>query len=290
VLGTILPGREDSLLQLHGAAATVSSMDEAGRLAAAAARGGTRLTVHLKLDSGMHRLGAPREEAEAAARFLAACPSVDFAGAMTHLATAGTGAAYAERQLDRFDDFVMWLRRQALCPQMLHAANSAALALHPRSRYNMVRPGLAMYGIADPAEVGRCLELRPAMRLCARVACVRRLPPGEPVGYGCTWRTARDSTIATAGIGYADGLRTSMANRGHALLRGRRVPVVGRVSMDFTALDVTGMNDVRAGEEVVFLGRQGEAEITAVEAAASMGAIPYEVVCGIGPRVQRVIG
>ena len=171
---------------------------------------------------------------------------------------------------------------------MLHAANSAALALHEGSRFDMVRPGLAIYGIADPPEIGARLDLRPAMRLCARVVHVKQLAAGEPVGYDCTWRAERPTTVATASIGYADGLRTALSNRGQALLRGRRVPVVGRVSMDFTALDVTGLDGVMPGEEVVFFGRQGEAEIPVAEAAAWMGAIPYEIICGVSFRVWRV--
>jgi alanine racemase len=288
VLGVILGGQEEFLIELGGAVATVSTLDEAGRLAAAARRTGQRLAVHLKLDSGMHRLGAQRPEAEELARFLAGEPAVDFEGAMTHLATAGGDAAYAERQLAAFEDFSAWMRGEGLCPRLLHAANSAALALHPRSHHRMVRPGLALYGIADPAELGAKLDLHPAMRLCARVVNVKRLAAGEPVGYSCTWRAARESTIATASIGYADGLRTAMSNRGQALLRGRRVPVVGRVSMDFTALDVTGIDGVRPGEEVVFFGRQAGAEIGAAECAATMGAIPYELVCGVSFRVWRV--
>jgi alanine racemase len=288
VLGVVLAGQEDFLLGLGGAAATVSTLDEAGRLAAAARRLGRRLGVHLKLDSGMHRLGAQRPEAEQLAEFLAAEPAADFEGAMTHLATAGSDAAYAERQLAAFEDFAAWMRARSICPRLLHAANSAALTLYPRSRHGMVRPGLAIYGLADPPELAARLDLRPAMRLCARVASVRRLAAGEPVGYSCTWRAPRESLVATASIGYADGLRTAMSNRGQALLRGRRVPVVGRVSMDFTALDVTALGEVAAGEEVVFFGRQLEAEIPAAECAASMGAIVYEVVCGLSSRVRRV--
>ncbi len=287
VLGVLLAGQEDFFLGLD-AAATVSTLDEARRLAAAARQAGKRPAVHLKLDTGMHRLGAARDEAGGLAEFLAAEPALDFQGAMTHLAAAGSSPEYSALQLDAFDAFVAWMKAQGICPPVLHAANSAALALYPRARYDMVRPGLSIYGIPDPPEVTKHLDLKPAMRLAARVVNVKRLAAGEPVGYECAWRTARDSLIATTSIGYADGLRTSLSNRGHALVRGRRVPVVGRVSMDFTALDVTDLDDVTPGEEAVFFGRQGEAEITVTQAAASMRAIPYELICGVSFRVWRI--
>ncbi|MHC4917530.1 MAG: alanine racemase, partial [Planctomycetota bacterium] len=288
ILGVITEGSEGFLLELGGAVATVSTLAEARRLSAAAARAGGQLCVHLKLDTGMHRLGASRGEAEDLARFLSADPRMEFEGAMTHLAAAGGNADHTARQLGEFADFAAWLQEKGMRPKILHTANSATLALYPEACYDMVRPGLAIYGIADPPEIGGKLDLRPAMRLCARVVNVKRIAAGEPVGYSCTWRAPRDSTIATTSIGYADGLRTALSNRGEALLRGRRVPVVGRVSMDFTALDVSEIEDVRPGEEVVFFGRQGEAEITAAEAAANMDAIPYELICGVSFRVWRV--
>jgi len=287
VLGVVLAGQEGFFLTLD-AAATVSTLEEAQRLAAAARSAGRKTAVHLKLDTGMHRLGATRDEAEKIAGLLASSPEVAFEGAMTHLAAAGSRADYTAVQLDAFRDFIGWMRARQVCPPLLHAANSAALALHPDSRFDMVRPGLAIYGVADPPELAARLDLRPAMRLCARVVNVKRLAPGEPVGYECAWQARRQTTVATASIGYADGLRTTLSNRGQALLRGRRVNVIGRVSMDFTALEVTGLEDVRPGEEVVFFGRQGAAEIPVTEAAAWMGAIPYEIICGVSFRVWRV--
>jgi alanine racemase len=288
ILGVILDGNEGFLVELGGAVATVSTMDEAERLARAARSAGNTAAVHLKLDTGMHRLGAAPEEAERLARFLHDESGLIFEGAMTHFAAAGADADYTRKQMRAFDEFVEWLEAEGLRPPIVHAANSATLALHPEARYDMVRPGLAIYGIADPPELGHRLDLRPAMRLCARVVHVKRLAAGEPVGYNCTWRAPRESVVATASIGYADGLRTSLSNRGQALIRGRRVPVVGRVSMDFSALDVTDLGEVTPGEEVVFFGRQGEAEITAAECAANMGAIPYELICGVSFRVWRI--
>lgn len=287
VLGVVLAGQEGFFLGLE-AAATVSTLDEARRLASAARGAGRRTAVNLKLDTGMHRLGAHRGEAEEIARFLSGASELRFEGAMTHLAAAGSNPAYTAGQLGAFRDFADWMKREKIRPPILHAANSATLALHADAHFDMVRPGLAIYGVADPPELAAKLDLRPAMRLCARVVHVKKLAVGECVGYDCTWRAKRETVVATASIGYADGLRTSLSNRGQALLRGRRVPVVGRVSMDFTALDVTDLGDVQPGEEVVFFGRQGEAEIPVTEAAAWMGAIPYEIICGVSFRVWRV--
>jgi len=288
VLGVILEGTEGFLIELGRAVGTVSTLREAERLALAAGRAGRSVRLHLKVDTGMHRLGALRGEAEKLARFLQENANVEFEGVMTHLAAAGGDRAYTRAQLTAFDDFLAWLDSEGLRPPIVHAANSAALALHPEARYDMVRPGLAIYGISGSPEVQESMDLRPAMGLCARIVNVKRLEAGEPVGYNCTWRAKRASVIATASIGYADGLRTLLSNRGSALVRGRRVPVVGRVSMDFTALDVTGLGDVNPGEEAVFFGRQGEAEIPVEEAAASMDSIPYELICGVSFRVWRI--
>ncbi len=288
VLGVVLEGSEGFLVELGDAIGTVSSLDEAQRLALSARRAGRKVGVHLKLDTGMHRLGALRKDAEELARYLHAAADIEFEGVMTHLAAAGVDRDYTLKQLAAFDDFAEWLKAEGLRPALLHAANSAALALHPEARYDMVRPGLAMYGVAEPAGLQETYDLRPAMRLCARIVNVKRVAAGEAVGYSCTWRAPRASVIATASIGYADGLRTSLSSGGHALVRGERVPVVGRVSMDFTALDVTELGGVRPGEEAVFFGRQGEEEITVSEAAASMDAIAYELICGVSFRVWRI--
>jgi alanine racemase len=287
VLGALLPGQEKMLLALGGTA-TLSSLAEARRLAAAARATGCRAKAHLKIDTGMHRLGARREEAEAIARFLAGRPEIRFEGAMTHLAAAGSRPDFTRGQLAAFADFVAWMRRLSICPPVLHAANSAALALHPESRLDLVRPGLAIYGIADPPGLSRRLDLRPALRLAAHILEVKTVLPGETAGYECTWRARRKSRLAIAGIGYADGIRVGLSNRGSALVRGRRVKIVGRVSMDYTALDVTGMPDVRPGDAAVFIGRSGRRTISAADVARLLGTIPYEIVCGLSHRVVKV--
>jgi alanine racemase len=291
VLGVILEGDKENFSRMANMLATVSSMEEAQSLNAAGRDAGCTIGIHIKLDSGMHRLGADPHAARDLARFLHTSENIDFEGAMTHLATAGSDEAYVHKQIAVFNDFLAWMRQEGICPAIIHAANSSAVFVHPETRYNMVRPGLAVYGVGNTVEETNSYikaGLLPAMKLCSRILNLRQLQSGEPVGYNCTWRANRNSLIATASIGYADGLRTALGNKGAALVNGQRVPIIGRVSMDFTALDVTDLSGVNVGDEVVFFGKQKNSEISISECAANMGAIPYELMCGVSNRVWRV--
>ncbi len=291
VLGVILEGDKGNFSRLANMVATVSSMEEAQRLDAAGRDTGFPVRIHFKLDSGMHRLGADPQAGRDLARFLHISENIYFEGAMTHLATAGSDEAYVHKQIAVFNDFLAWMREEGICPDIIHAANSSAVFAHPQARYNMVRPGLAIYGTGNTVEETDTYQrsgLLPAMRLCSRIINLRQLQSGEPVGYNCTWRASRNSLIATASIGYADGLRTALGNKGSALVNGQPVPIVGRVSMDFTALDVTELSGVNVGDEVVFFGKQKNSEIFISECALNMGAIPYELMCGVSNRVGRV--
>jgi alanine racemase len=169
-----------------------------------------------------------------------------------------------------------------------HAASSAAAVCHPESRLDMVRCGLAVYGLYPSAGCRRALDLRPAMSLKSRISRLRWLPEGSSVSYGRTYRTSRPTLVAFVPIGYADGLRRALSSRGGMLVRGQRVPLIGRVCMDGCMADVTAVDGVQEGDEVVLLGRQGQAEITADDIAESVGTISYEVATTVGPRVPRV--
>ncbi|HEV3231363.1 MAG TPA: alanine racemase C-terminal domain-containing protein, partial [Candidatus Dormibacteraeota bacterium] len=174
-------------------------------------------------------------------------------------------------------------------PPLLHAANSAAALLHPAARLDLVRCGLPVYGYpSSPALAG--IGLTPALSWHARVVAVHDLAPGERVGYGGTWEAARPSRVATLSAGYADGYSRALSNRGQILIGGRRAPVVGRVSMDFLTADVTGVPGVVVGDTATLLGRQGDGMIDAAEIAGWLGTIPWEVLCLIGRRVERVYG
>ena len=242
---------------------------------------GTR--VHVKLDTGMGRLGTrDRDEAVAVAR--AAADRGLLAGAMTHFATSDDDPAFAREQLAGFRPFLAALPDGVV----RHAANSAAALGIPESRLDLVRCGIAAYGLdpfqRDPADHG----LEPALQLVSYVAEVKAIAPGESVGYGRRFVAERDGLVATLPIGYADGVRRLLTNNAEVLIRGRRRPLVGTVSMDNVTVAID--DDVRIGDEAVLLGAQGGERILAEEWAERLGTINYEVTCGISARVPRVPG
>jgi alanine racemase len=247
--------------------------------------------VHVKVDTGMHRLGLGPDEA---ARFLARLAGLDrleVEGIFTHFAEAddltGRGRAATRAQRERFDALLAELEGKGLRPPMAHAANSAALLTDPEARYDAVRPGIALYGLAPSGEV-RPDWLRPALAWKTQIAQVRELQAGERVGYGGTWSPERPSRIATLPVGYADGFRRAPATWQHVLVRGQPAPVVGRVSMDQSTADVTDIPEARQGDEVVLIGAQGGARLSAETVADWLGTINYEVVSAILARVPRV--
>jgi alanine racemase len=246
--------------------------------------------IHVKIDTGMARLGVLPADVGAMAKALHRFPEVRLHGLMTHFACADSSDPESiEHQLDLFEAATLALRKEGITPELRHAANSAALLRSPRSCYDVVRPGIALFGV-EPA-AGLCPELRPVMRVRSEIAALRDLPAGAPVGYGRTFVTTRPSRIATVPVGYADGFCRGLSNRGSLLVRGKRAPVVGTVSMDMTMLDVTEIADVRVGDECVVLGSQkgplGQDEITAAEIARTLGTIPWEILTDISRRVPR---
>ncbi|HWA78421.1 MAG TPA: alanine racemase [Polyangiaceae bacterium] len=248
------------------------------------------IKVHVKVDTGMARLGfAPREVASLA-EALRQRPEVVLDGLMTHFASADSADQDSlDHQLDLLDEATRTLRAAGLSPRLIHAANSAAIISSPRSRLDVVRPGIALFGVEPRA--GSCPDLRPVMRVRTEVIALRELAAGAPVGYGATFHTSRPSRIATIPMGYADGLSRGLSNQGHVLVRGARAPIVGSVSMDMTMVDVTDVPQVRVGDECVVLGSQkgtaGEASITAEELARTLGTIPWEVLTSVSRRVPR---
>jgi alanine racemase len=247
--------------------------------------------VHLKVDTGMHRAGAALEDAVEVAQAVEAARGLRLEGLWTHLAVADDPSqdAYTASQLERFEEARDRLAAAGLQPQLLHAANSAGAITHPSSRYDMVRCGIAVYGHPPSlALVGRA-DLRPALSLKAEVSLVRQLPPGERISSGRRSEVARASTVATVPLGYADGVpRRLSAVGGAVLVGGHRRPIAGTVTMDQIMVDCGADGSVAAGDEVVLIGRQGDAEVTAEEWAERLDTISYEILCGIGPRVARV--
>lgn len=265
---------------------TEAGIDAAAAAARAAAAG---WSVQLKVDTGMHRVGAAPEDAvDRARRILDA--GLRLGGTFTHLALADEPARpETDRQLDRYDEVLGSFAAAGIDPGVRHAANSAGLVAHPRARFDLVRPGIAVYGVAPAPGVGEDLGLTPALRVRAEVTLVKGVRAGEGVSYG--WRHVfdRDAVVATVPLGYADGVPRALGLRGgEVLIGGVRRPVRGVVTMDQLVVEVTDGPPVAAGDEVVLLGRQGDDEITAQEWADRLDTIAYEVLCGFGPRLPRV--
>jgi alanine racemase len=249
--------------------------------------------VHVKVDTGMHRVGADPLAAVALAVAVDGDPRLRLEGFWTHFAVSDeVDEPYTAEQVARFDAAVASLARCRIRPALLHAANSAGALWHPASRYDLVRCGIALYGLApcaDGVDRGSVAHLRPVLALKARVSHVRELRQGERLSYGLRYRLERDSVIATVPLGYADGVsRALSAAGGEVLLGGRRRPISGTVTMDQILVDCGPGSPVAVGDEVVLLGRQGEESITAWEWAARTGTIAYEVVCGVSGRVPRI--
>jgi alanine racemase len=249
---------------------------------------GEPLPVHLKVDTGMHRVGVAPEEAVALAARVDQRTELTLDGVCTHLAVADEpDDPYTAEQLERFEVVLSDLERAGLRPPLVHAANSAGLLAFPDARFDLVRVGIALYGIAPAPGLDGRVELRPALALKARVSHVKSLEAGARLSYGLRYRMARTGTVATVPIGYADGVpRNLAAVGGHVVVGGRRHPIAGTITMDQLMVDM-GDAPVAVGDEVVLIGRQGEAEVTAQEWAERLGTIAYEIVCGIGPRAPR---
>ncbi|MCC5952920.1 MAG: alanine racemase [Acidimicrobiia bacterium] len=260
--------------------------------ATAAARRGVAGRVHLKVDTGMRRVGAEPTDIVGLAQLVDQSPWLELEAIWTHCAVADEpGNPTTDRQLDALDAVLDDLDRAGLRPPLVHAANSAAAIDHPRSRRDLVRCGIAVYGIAPAPALADRLPLRPAMHLRSEVSMVKRVPAGEGVSYGHRYVTPCDTVLATVPVGYADGVprRLGMVG-GKALVGGRRVPIAGMVTMDQLVVDCGPDAAVQRGDEVVLLGAQGDERIGPDEWAALTDTIAYEIVCGISPRVPRVYG
>ncbi|HEX6235908.1 MAG TPA: alanine racemase [Acidimicrobiales bacterium] len=273
-----------------GARLTVYSQATVSAIAAAARRrGGSPVAVHLKVDTGMRRVGVEPADAVATAKAVAALDPLVLEGICTHLPVADEpGNPFTDAQIDRFTAVLDELRAAGLGPQIVHAANSAGAIAHPRARFDMVRTGIAVYGIPPaPALAGR-VDLFPALTLASEVSFVKRVRAGEGVSYGLRQRVERDTVVGTVPIGYADGVVRALPLAGQdVLVRGRRCPMVGVVTMDQLVIDLGPGSDVAPGEQVVLLGAQGGERITPDDWAERLGTISYEVVCAIGGRVER---
>jgi len=270
----------------HRLTPTISSPWAARALADAATARAQVLDCHVKIDTGMNRLGFRHDNLRRTLPPVLAAPSLRITGLYTHFATADEPEHPAfDLQQQRFASARGLLAGMGLADVPCHAANSAACLRDARTWFDAVRPGLLLYGVVPPP-LTTTLPLEPVLSLRSRVVAVKGIRVGEGLGYGLTAASDAPRDVAIVPAGYADGLDWRLGNRGVALVRGRRVPIVGRVSMDSLTVDVTGL-DVSPGDEVVFIGRQGEAVIDVREVAATIGAIPWELLCRLGARIER---
>jgi alanine racemase len=273
----------------HDLALTVDCADLARALGAAAKKHRRPARAHVKVDTGLHRFGVDPDQALPLARILSEIDGVEPQALYTHFANADEeDSTYTLQQLACFHEVARRLSDAGYRFPVKHAANSAATLAFPEAHFSLVRVGLALYGTSPMGTVPPGLDLRPAVALRARIARVTCLAPGEGVGYGQIWHAERPSRIALATAGYADGIPRQLSNVGEALVRGRRVPIVGRVSMDQTTLDVTDVPGVEVGDVATFFGDDGAASIDLNQFAEQAGTIAHTALTGIGGRVARV--
>ena len=286
---------EPALLVEHDLTPSVSSTARLDTYAACARRLGKPVGFHLKVDTGMGRLGLPLNQLRVFLDHYRQLEGITLTGVFTHLASAEeTGGAQTREQLERFGNIMEFLKSEGITPESVHISNSAALASELPIEENMVRVGALLFGFCPPFSSSAdrmpaaARDFEPLMELKSTVVFLKDVPAGTPLGYGGTFRTQRPSRIATVPIGYADGISRRLSNRGRAIVRDHSAPIVGAISMDLTLLDVSEVPGVEVGEEVLFIGKSPQASITALEISEQLGTVPYEILCSIGKRVPRV--
>ena len=273
----------DEIVQ-HGLSQTIYSFSEAQALSAEAQKRNKPVNVHIKIDTGMGRVGVMPSEAMAFITKVSSLPGLKLEGVFTHFAKAEDPEDHFTAE--QFQKFQQIVSRVPQIP-LKHAANSAAALFHKNTHLDMVRVGLMMYGLYPQGNSRRLINLQPALTFKTRVTYLKKVPAGTPLSYGSTYVTSGETTIATLPVGYADGFSRRLSNRGQVLIRGKRYPVVGRVSMDMTVVNV-GSGKVEMGDEAILIGEQNGQGISADEIAGLEDTISYEVVCSIGKRVPRV--
>ncbi len=293
VLGGAYEGGWDLMVQ-HGLIPTLFRPEHLDALAAAAQRAGTKALAHVKVDTGMGRIGLAPQALPSFLDRAGKTPEVVLDGLLSHFANADLAdAELTTQQVQRFRTALAQMRERGHAPRFRHLANSAAVMDRPEVRdgleLNLVRPGIMLYGLSPSPEYGRALHLRPVLSWKTAITHLKEVPPGTPISYGSTWTAKRPSLIATVPVGYADGYGREYSSRADVLVRGQRAKVAGRVCMDMFMVDVTDVPHVAVGDEVVLLGAQGSERIDAGELADLGNTLHYEVLCAVGARVPRMV-
>ena len=288
VLGSVLPEQAEVIVR-NFLTATVFDLPLAHALSAEARRQGRNVRVHLKVDTGMGRVGLFPHDVVPFVHQVMCLPHLEIEGIYTHFATADEGEkTYAFQQLKLFEKVLKEIKAAEIQIPLRHAANSAAILNLPESHLDMVRPGIILYGINPLEGEPPSITLEPALSWKAKIAYLKQVPTGTGISYGRTHITRGSAWIATLPLGYADGLSRALSNRGEVLIRGQRASIVGRVCMDQCMVDVSQIAGVQVGDEAVLIGSQGRERLSAEEIAQKIGTIGYEVLCNIGKRVPRV--
>ncbi|MBI3013137.1 MAG: alanine racemase [Elusimicrobia bacterium] len=287
ILGNIFPFSNLEQAIRNGVRLTVASLESARICHQFASKVGKKAYAHAKIDTGMNRIGVNVAHGLDLIRKIREYRNIHLEGVYTHFSGSAEDPKFTKFQIQTFTDLVKEIVRNGVQVPYVHCANSAALMKYPESRFSLVRPGISLYGYC-PVSREKRIRLQEVLAWKSRIVFLKSVPANTPISYAGTFRTRRRSTIATAAFGYADGYRRSLSNKGQVLVRGKRVPVIGRVTMDMTMLDVTGLQEVNVGDEVVLIGKQGEENISAQEVAAWCQTSPYEIFCGIAARVPRI--
>ena len=285
VLGSLYPFESFLAAVEYGLTPTVASLEGAQRLREAAARVGRTVACHLKLDTGMGRIGMGWPSGLRVVEALSRGDGAALGGVYTHFAKAESDPETTRLQLERFEAALGDIARAGIRVPLRHAANSAGALKHPAARLDMIRPGLAAYGLFAQAGPG----FRTVLSLKTKVVFIKNVRAGTPVSYGGTFKTRRASRIATLPVGYADGYPRALSNKAAVLIGGRRCPVVGTITMDMMMVDATALPEAHVGDEAVLIGSQGRETVGAAELASLCGTIPYEIVTGLSSRVPRVL-
>jgi alanine racemase len=288
VLGTLFPFENFRVLFEKKLTPTIASVDAARALSAQCRRRRQKIAIHLKIDTGFGRIGTSVSNAVRFMEQTATLPGLVIEGVFTHFSSSDVDAAYTRGQAQAFWKVIRSVATRGIRPSMVHLANSSAILRFPETHGTLVRPGLALYGAYPYARADKAVQLRPMLTWKTRIIFLKSIPKGFSLSYARTWKASRASRVATLAVGYADGYPRILSNRSDVLIKGRRAPVIGRVTMDMMMVDVTGIPACRVGDEAVLIGAQGGHRIAAEELAQKAQTNVYEILSRIAPRVPRI--
>jgi alanine racemase len=287
IMGGLMPWDEAGVLWAYQLTPVISDLDGLRRLAQDCRQRNSQINAHLKIDTGMGRLGFSVNELENVVDELNAGQYIRVEGVMSHFACSEQRDSYGMAQISRFKESVSFLQSRGVFPTLLHMANSGGVCQYPEAHFNMVRVGIMLYGSYPDASLADMIRVKPVMKLVSRVAYTKVFPPQSALSYGRTFVTERETGVAYVAAGYADGVPRALSNKGSVLLHGQRCPILGRVCMDWLLVDITKVPGVTAGDEAVLMGVSGGNSITADEIAKQSGTIPYEILCAVSRRMWR---